>query len=200
MKRHKSFAANVVTALVIAVVFLTVGIGPVQDAVAKDAVGPGDDWTELIAQEGSWAKVITGEIVPADFADLRFDELTKSEWKRLRADLIEGLRSEDSRAWEETAQKVIYLAVFQSEKVDLNRANVPLYDVYNLGRNETHRIMALAAIHAIGHHDTLAHVAQDVRLEASPRVKRLSAAAVVDYFDLKEPSVQVEEPTAIPNR
>lgn len=50
-------------------------------------------------------------------------------------------------------------------------------------RKVVFRVMALAALHAIGDFNTMANLSQRIRLERSPRVQRLAAAAVADYFD-----------------
>lgn len=151
---------------------------------------------ELIEQEGLVADVLTGEATPAEFASMDLDALTDEEWKMVSADITAAVRESDGEAWAEAVQKAIYVSVFHPTKARLARANLPLFYDFTLGRDEDHRIMALAALHAIGDYNTMANIAQRVRVERSPRVKRLAAAAVVDYFS---PKIDVEEPEPVQN-
>ena len=151
---------------------------------------------DLITQQGLLADVLTGEAVPGEFAGMDLNALTDDEWQLLCADIAEAVREHEGKAWEEAVQKVIYVSVFHPTKARLNRANLPLFYDFTLGRDEDRRIMALAALHAIGDYNTMANLAQRVRVERSLRVKRLAAAAVVDYFS---PKIDVEAPTPVQN-
>lgn len=152
---------------------------------AQNAASPAlqGDWPELIAQEGEWALVMTGEAVPSGLADIDFGALDRKEWKQLCTQITETVRMSEDAVWVKAVQDLIYLAVFFPEEVRFSGANLPLFYDYLQGRNEQHRIMALAALHAIGDYNTMANLSQRIRLERSPRVQRLAAAAVADYFD-----------------
>ena len=144
-----------------------------------------EDENGSIAQEGAWTNVLTAGAVPVGLANLDLNALTPREWKQLRAELITTLRSGRDAAWEDAAQQVIYLAFYYRDKIKLAHTSAPLLDSYILDRSEQHRIMALAALHAIGDHDAMAHLAQRVRLEGSPRVRRLTVAALADHYGVR---------------
>jgi hypothetical protein len=130
--------------------------------------------------------VLTGEAVPGSLAALDLDAFTPRQWKQLRAELMTSLQSGRDGIWEEAAQQAIFLSFYYRDKVNLDRAARPLLDTYILDRDEQHRILALAALHALGHHDAMAHLAQRVRLEGSPRVRRLTVAALADHYGIRD--------------
>lgn len=187
----KHLARN--TSVIVGIVALLFAI-PAHGQQETAPAAPGE-WAELIAQEGEWTDVLTGEAVPTAFANIDLDALDKTEWKTLCKELMTTVRTSEGAAWVRAVQDIIYVAFFYPEHVQFKGASLPLFYDYVLGRNEQHRIMALAAMHAIGDYNTMAHVGQRVRLERSPRVRRLAAAAVVDYFT--KTSIDVEEPRAI---
>lgn len=189
MKHLTRNTSVIVGSILVAVLFAIPA--QAQQETASSASG---DWADLIAQEGLWMDVVTGEAVPAAFADISLDALEKKEWKNLCKELTQTVRTSDGAAWERAVQDVIYLAFSYPEQVRFKGANLPLFYEYVLGRDEQHRIMALAAMHAIGDFNTMAQIGQRVRLERSPRVQRLAAAAVVDYFT--KATIEVEEPRA----
>ncbi len=92
------------------------------------------------------------------------------------------LRSNNAETKQEAMQHVIYLAHYYPEAINPHRASARLYEIYRLDRNESFRVMALAGLHAIGSENTMRQMSQDVRLEGSDRVRRLTNAALVDYF------------------
>ena len=182
---HTRSTAAIALVLVIGLILLP--------AQAQEAASPASQgqWKELIAEEGDWTRVLTGAAVPSALADVDLAALDKTEWKELCSEITETVRTGKDAVWERAVQDLIYLAVFYTDEVHFGRANLPLFYDYVLGRNEQHRIMALAAMHAIGDYNTMAQLGQRIRLERSPRVQRLAAAAVVDYF---APSVEVGQP------
>lgn len=181
---------SLTTASVLVAVLLAIPAQAQQAAAAE----PGD-FVELISQEGAWTEIMTGETVPSSLADINLDVLSDEEWKELCKDVTESVRTSDGKAWERAVQDVIYLSFFYPDEIRFKKANLPLFYDYVLGRDEQHRIMALAALHGIGDRNTMSQVAQRVRLERSPRVKHLAAAAVIDHFS--ETSIEVEEPRRV---
>lgn len=179
--------------IVSSIVALTVGL--ITFSAQGQAAEPAD-WTELVNEEAAWTDILTGEEVPTAFEGLDLNALTKDEWKALCRDVEERVRDHDGEAWEDAVQQVIYLSVFHPDDARFGRANLPLFYDFTLGRDEDRRIMALAALHSIGDHNTMANVAQRVRVERSPRIKRLAAAAAVDYFS---PKVDVGAPSPVEN-
>ena len=111
-----------------------------------------------------------------------FDALTENEWKRLRNDRLNNVRSRDDQVWTTAAADIIYLSCYFRDRVDFRRASLPLMHRYVFETDESLRLLALSAMHAIGHHDTMARLGQRIRVERSPKVKRLTTAAVNDYF------------------
>ena len=149
-----------------------------------------NDWATLIADAGEWTVVISGRAVPNGLAGIDFENLTKAEWKQLRKDQIEAVRSKDDAVWQEAAVNIMFLTIYPGEKVDFHPASNPLMERYVFDRDENDRVLALAAMHAIGHRDTMARLSQRVRTEGSPRVRRLTVAAVLDYFHGERAPVQ----------
>lgn len=108
--------------------------------------------------------------------------LTKNEWRHLRSEQLAALRSKDPRVRQDAVRNIIYLTRFHGDQVDFKRASLPLLDIYIFDRDEGNRIVALAGLHAVGSRNVMAHLAQRVRLESSPRVRRLTIAALADYY------------------
>ncbi len=102
----------------------------------------------------------------ATFIDVQTDLLTASNLEVREAAL----------------QNLVYLAKHYPELVKDQRATMPLYETYRLEQNESLRIMALAGLHAIGSENIMRHLAQDVQLEGSDKVRALTNAALLDYF------------------
>lgn len=145
------------------------------------------DWATMISQEGD---ALSGTLSD-DLAGLDLENMSKRDWKRLRSDRLEGIRSKDDASWQAAAVDIIYLNLYHGDKIDLQRASLPLLYRYTFDSDENNRILALAAMHAIGHRDTMARLSQRVRLEGSDRVRRLTVAAVRDYFDGPRETIDV---------
>ena len=173
-----------------------------QQAVSSPAEG----WATLLAQEGQWTKSFTGEARPSTLSEYDLSGLTKQQWKQLKKEQLTALRSEQEHVWQQALQNVIFLSTFYREKVNFGRAASPLLEFYLFDRNEQHRIMALAGLHAIGKTDGMAHLAQRVQLERSPRVRRLTLAALADHYGIRDDYgrragvVRVGEPTVVTGR
>jgi len=147
------------------------------------------DWATLIAQERD---ALSGT-VSDDLAGLDLENMSKRDWKRLRSERLESIRSQDDAAWCAAAMDIIYLNLHYGDKINFQRASLPLMDRYIFESDENRRILALAAMHAIGHRDTMARLSQRVRLEGSDRVRRLTVAAVRDYFDAPRGTIDVRK-------
>lgn len=145
------------------------------------------DWATLIAQESD---VLSGTISDK-LAGMDLENMSKREWNRLRNEELEGIRSQNKVAWRTAAVDIIYLTLYHGDKINLQRASLPLMYRYIFDSDENDRILALAGMHAIGHRDTMARLSQRVRLEGSDRVRRLTVAAVRDYFDGPQGTIDV---------
>ena len=83
---------------------------------------------------------------------------------------------------EQTMQNIITFAAVHGEEVDLSGTADELYAIYRWDESEAHRIMALAALHAVGDEHSMQRLAQDVRLERSERVRRHAKRVLAVYY------------------
>ncbi len=121
-------------------------------------------------------------VVLGDLASMDLSEKSKAWWKtRVKAD-DRALDSPEAQVKEQALQNIIFLATYYGDAADYGRATPELYDIYRFDNNEAHRIMALAALHAIGRENSMRLLSQHVRWERSPRVRRFTKAALVDYY------------------
>lgn len=65
--------------------------------------------------------------------------------------------------------------------IDLSAAVPKLLDIYDHDANEGYRIMALSALHVLGEAEGMFGLLERVNTEASPRVRRLTVAALVSF-------------------
>lgn len=81
-------------------------------------------------------------------------------------------------------QNIIYFATHFGEQVQLNDAAPLLVTLYRQHGRAEMRLMALAALHAIGDAETMATLYQHLRKgqEEDDRVRRLTVAAVNDHY------------------
>lgn len=121
----------------------------------------------------------------ADIGELTSQDLSDMDaawWKSLSKANARALGSSDEQVKEQALQNIIFFATHYGKDVDFKRATTELYNIYRFDKKEAHRIMALAALHAIGRENTMRILSQHVRWERSPRVRRLTKAALVDYY------------------
>ncbi len=74
------------------------------------------------------------------------------------------------------------LATHHREKVKLNDAASLLLGIYQQRDKPAFRMMALAALHAIGDAQTMQTLNQIVQDEQSDRVRRITLAALHDHY------------------
>ena len=146
-----------------------------------------NEWTTLVAQESD----LLGGTVSSRLVGRNLDNLSAKEWKRVRNEHLERIRSQDDATWRAAAVDIIYLSHYHKNEINMRRASLPLLERYIFDSDEDNRVLALAAIHAIGHRDTMAHLSQRVRLERSERVRRLTVAAVRDYFAPRDGAIDI---------
>lgn len=182
---------------ILAVILLTFGLltMPARAQSASTTEAP----VAWAAQEGASAQALTREAPPTALANIDFDALTYGQWKELGDRLTAALRWPRGDAWEEAAVQVIYLARYYGDRIDLDRASSRLLDVYLLGRHEPERILALAALHAIGNRFAMEHLLQRMwlRQEHSPRVRRLTLAALADHYGVRDDRGRAEAPVKV---
>ncbi len=103
-------------------------------------------------------------------------------WDAVERGKRDLLNTPDFAAREAALQGIIHLAAHYPEHADFNRALVALYDTYRFDRNEGKQVMALAALHAIGDEQVMRKLAQHAPWETNERLRKLTIAAVNDYF------------------
>lgn len=121
----------------------------------------------------------------ADIGELTSQDLSDMDaawWKSLSKANARALDSPDAQVKEQALQNIIFFATHYGKDVDFKRATTELYNIYRFDKNEAHRIMALAALHAMGRENTMRILSQHVRWERSPRVRRFTKAALLDYY------------------
>jgi hypothetical protein len=103
-------------------------------------------------------------------------------WEALSSELVMAIAKPADEIEEVALQNVIFFAQVHGRRLNLKPAVPYLLDVYRDGTNEGARIMALAALHAISNRSAMADLRQHVSEEMSPRVKRLTVAALAEYY------------------
>ncbi len=103
-------------------------------------------------------------------------------WDALASELVLGVARPVGEVEETALQNVIFFAEVHGKRLDLKSAVPYLLAIYRDDEREGTRIMALAALHAIGNRAAMKDLREGVALEASPRVKRLTVAALAEYF------------------
>ncbi len=98
-------------------------------------------------------------------------------WKALSADLTLRTEGEVDHIAPETLQNIIYFASQLSPKVDLGGAVPGLVRVFCSHPDQAYRMMALAALSAIGDRTGLAEISESYETEQSSRIRKMSLAA-----------------------
>ena len=146
-------------------------------------------WTGLIAQPMALPEA-PPDPLPAmlintpleDYGSIDLSGLAPSQWKTFAALHVALLEDDDARARINAMRNVIHFAKQYGDQVDFRGAVEELYAIYRFSRDETERIYAVTALHAIGQEDAMRQLARDVQFEGSKRVRRTVVAAVNDYF------------------
>lgn len=108
-------------------------------------------------------------------------ELRKdSWWKALNMQMLDAFNKSYKDIDEVTLQNAIYFGTHFKDKVDLTLASPKLLQVYRKHSKVEYRIMALAAIHAIGDAETMKELPR-LAWRQQPVVKKMTRAAVADY-------------------
>ena len=117
-----------------------------------------------------------------DYGSIDLNGLTPAQWKTFAALHTALLENDDARTRIDAMRNVIHFAKQYGEQVDFRGAVDELYGIYRFSRNETERIYAVTALHAIGQDDAMRQLVRDVQFEGSKRVRRTTIAAINDYF------------------
>jgi hypothetical protein len=147
--------------------------------------------TVVRAQTVQFAPMGPGvELSPATSAYINVEDLsrpvllrqTKSWWKEVRKEHTRVLKSSDRDAQAKALQNIIFFRTYCPENADFDRSAMTVYRVFRNSDDKQIRIMALGALSAIGNADAMAYLGQSVRLESDPHIRRLTLAALRDFY------------------
>ena len=103
-------------------------------------------------------------------------------WDSLENQLTTSLDSSIEQIQEQALQHIIFFATNYRDNVDLTNAAVKVLDLYETGTDDTHRTLALMALHAIGNEYTMNRLSETVQWESSKRIQQLTLAVLADYY------------------
>lgn len=92
-----------------------------------------------------------------------------------------SLQSPIAAIREQTLQDVIYIAQFHGDTVTFKKVVSPLLNIYLFDKDDRYRIMAIAALHAVGDAYGMQRLREEVSGVRSRRVRQLTLALLADY-------------------
>ena len=108
-----------------------------------------------------------------------------SWWNLLGRQLTHSIDKPYDEVTDSELQNIIFFAANHKEKVKLNDAIPSLVVVLRNHQDDGIRLMAVAALEAIGTRGAMVELKKAADVESSPRIKRIAYAAVGDYFTIK---------------
>ncbi len=111
-----------------------------------------------------------------------YEHRSATWWNALGRQLTLSVDVPYEQVQETALQNIIFFATHHGEKVKLNDAAARLLGIYQHHDQEAFRIMALAALHAIGDESTMQKLQRIVEEEASDRVRHVTVAALHDHY------------------
>ena len=99
-------------------------------------------------------------------------------WSRLEAEINLPPAASSRRITEAALQNVIFFATMHGDKLDLNPSVAALVEVYRHDRDDARRLMAVAALHAIGSRQAIAGLRSSLRPESNARVRHVTLSAL----------------------
>ncbi|ARA94556.1 MAG: hypothetical protein D6685_17270 [Bacteroidetes bacterium] len=111
-----------------------------------------------------------------------YAERSPSWWNALSRQLVLSLDKPVTQVDQQTLQNIIFFATNHADKVRLDGATQPLLWIYRTHPDDSYRLMALAALHAIGDENAMYRLYQHVERETSERVRKSTIAALNDYY------------------
>ncbi|GAB5518035.1 MAG: hypothetical protein RhofKO_02860 [Rhodothermales bacterium] len=103
-------------------------------------------------------------------------------WDALSQQLAAPVQDEAMKVDEASLRNIIFFASHHGDKVTLDDTVLSLVEIYRSHADDRFRMLALVALHAIGDKNGMYRVYQSIKQEPSERVRRLSKAAVKDYY------------------
>ena len=109
-----------------------------------------------------------------------------SWWNSLGRQLTYTVDKPVSQVKDVELQNIIFFATNHPNKVKLSDAVPALLNIYKNHRDEQYRLMALAALDAIGDPRGMRRLSVMVKDEPSERVRRITYASLNDYYKVAE--------------
>ncbi len=115
-----------------------------------------------------------------DYIEDGLNQRSRTWWRALESQLAVTLDRPVQQVAEVSLQNVIYFANNHSDRVDLTEAAPLLMNIYRDHDLVGFRMMALAALHAIGDDEYLREAYVVARRSDSERVQKMARAALAD--------------------
>jgi hypothetical protein len=137
------------------------------------------------------------DATPPVLTSYDLSDMDEAWWSEL-SEYLSRPFSEPEGDVEQAMGKIIFLSTMYPDKVNFRHVTSDLYNVYRFDRREDHRIMALAALYAIGDENAMRLLAYRgpfatyAPWETSDWVRRMTAAAVAQYY--REAEIEVGRP------
>ena len=111
-----------------------------------------------------------------------YEHRSATWWNALGRQLTLSVDVPYEQVQETALQNIIFFATHHGTKVKLGDAAPALLAVYQHHDQVSFRIMALAALHAIGDEDAMQTLNRIVAEEASAKVRHVTVAALYDHY------------------
>ncbi|MEM1125904.1 MAG: hypothetical protein AAGI71_04580 [Bacteroidota bacterium] len=112
-----------------------------------------------------------------------YAEKSDAWWAQLGDQLTESINSPVEQVKVQTIRHIIFFSANHSDKVNLDGTVPVLLRMYDGSADEKHRVLALAAIDAIGSNSAMEYLAQQVETERSEKVQRMMVAMLNNHFN-----------------
>ncbi len=117
-----------------------------------------------------------------DLSTTDLSNMSSAWWKSLIKQHARLLRSSNEQHKTQALKNLIIFAKTYPKTGRFKHATSRLYKIYQADENEAYRIMALAALHAIGDERIMERFREDISVEKSERVRRYTLYALADYY------------------
>ncbi len=111
-----------------------------------------------------------------------FEQRSPAWWNALESQLLLMLDRPVEQVDENVLRNVIFFAHNHSERLQLGKASTKLLKIYKDREDTGYRILALAALHAVGGEEELREAYRIARAENSERIFRMTRAALADLY------------------
>ena len=109
-----------------------------------------------------------------------FEQRSAVWWEALESQLMLMLDKPVEQVDENVLRNIIFFAHNHGDKLDLRKASPQLLRIYSDRHDVGFKILALAALHAIGDEDHLRQAFRIARSEHSERILKMTRAALAD--------------------